>query len=107
MADFPTENEFSMEEEFPTLESFDEQDRAIAWRNVEQDKPYKIIQQEVQPTKKGDGQIITLKSRDGVLVRAWATSLIRRDLEEKNKNDRLKDKVKYILSCGLETIRKD
>ena len=99
MANFPAVEEFTMEEDFPTVESFQNADRAVPWREVELNIPYKIIREDIQQTKKGEGMILTLKSSQGIIIRAWATKLIKQHLEA-NQNRR---QVKYILSRGLKT----
>ena len=52
--------------------------------------------------KYGDSVVITMKTQEGVIIRAWATQLIREYLN-KNYNE---DKSLYIISCGPKIAEK-
>ena len=58
------------EEEFPTMEAFQDEDRAIPCREVERNTPFKIMKEENITTKNGEAIILTLKSGSGTILRA-------------------------------------
>ena len=103
---FPVEEAFKMDSEFPSDADFNETDEvAIPWREVVYNTPLKIMKTRNVFTKNGDAMIVKLQTRDGTIINAWTTKLIRDSIMEKLSSED-KQKSMYIMSCGLKTSQK-
>ena len=103
--EFPSTQEFTDTSlsNFPSDKEFCEINSAIPWKSVSYNTAYKLIEtKEVFACKFGDSMILTLQSQDGVIIKAWATHLIREYmLKENNRHKEL-----YIMSFGPKTAQK-
>ena len=70
---------FMLEEEFNERKS--QQDTIIPWRDVPTEKIFYIEQVEKIQTSKGEATIVTLCDSSGDKMRAFATSILAKDLE--------------------------
>ena len=70
---------FLTEEQFNERKS--QQDTIIPWRDVPEEKIFYIEQVEKIQTSKGEATIVTLCDRSGDKMRAFATSILAKDLE--------------------------
>ena len=89
---------------FISLDQFDalkaDNDNILKWREVPTGVIYKIAHIEEIDTKKGEATIISLVDCDGDRFRAYATSILRKDLKDR-------DGVLYIKSLGKKESTKN
>ena len=92
--DFPSNAEFVKDEE-----------KAIPWRDVECNVPFKVLQMDEVTTVNGKAMIVKLQKRDNTIVKAWTTKIIKENLL-KTQACKENKKNMYILSRGKTIAKK-
>ena len=84
---------FMSEADFETCVA--EQKEIISWKEVPIGKIYAIESMEKMDTKEGPATVVNLEDKEGKSLKAFATSVLAKDLEEKNGK-------LFIKSLGLK-----
>ena len=91
---------------FPTSKQFEQNKvqcgRILKWREVPTEVIYRIEKVEWIRTKVGETMVISLVSRDGEKLKAFATSCLTKDLKDLSDNDKC-----YIKSLGKRDSSKN